>query len=121
MTARNRGLALALLALSGLSVSSCTWPPWRFGRPLDGRPSIPPGPAFPTPAAARAAAVDARKLGQPVLEIAAWEALQREYWADARLRAAPTPAENARLAELLEARAAAFRALGRAVPESRDL
>jgi len=111
---------LALVAaLTGLS--ACMWPPWRIGRPLDGKPSIPPETALPTPARARAAAAQARAAGEPVLELNALEALDREYWQDARLRAVPTPAERARLAELLEARAAAFRALGRAVPESRDL
>lgn len=109
-------LAGALAALAG-----CTWPPWRIGRPLDGQPSIPPRPVLPSPAEARAAAASARAAGQPVLEIQALLALDREYRLDARLRSRPTPVENARLADLLEARAAAFRALGRAVPESRDL
>jgi hypothetical protein len=114
-------LALAA-ALCGLSVwSSCTWPPWRIGRPLDGKPSIPPAGALPTPSRARTVAAESRAAGQPVLELQALQALNREYWQDARLRAEPTPLEQSRLAELLEARAAAFRALGRAVPESRDL
>jgi hypothetical protein len=56
-----------------------------------------------------------------VLEIQALQVLDRSYRLDAVLRARPTPAEAARLADLLESRAAAFRALGRAVPESRDL
>ena len=111
---------LALVAALA-SLSACMWPPWRIGRPLDGQPSIPPRTALPTPARARATAVEARAAAEPVLELAALQALDREYWEDARLRANPTPAERARLAELLEARAAAFRALGRAVPESRDL
>lgn len=116
---RRAARLLALAALSGLS--ACTWPPWRIGRPLDGQASIPPHPALPSPAAARAAAVAARAAGQPVLEIAALQALHREYGQDARLRAQPTHAESLRLADLLQARAEAFRALGRAAPESRDL
>jgi hypothetical protein len=110
---------VAFASLSGLT--ACTWPPWRIGRPLDGKASIPPRSALPSPAAARAAAVAARAGGQPVLEIEALQALHREYRQDARLRAEPTRVESARLADLLEARAAAFRALGRAVAESRDL
>jgi len=119
-TAGRLALVAALAALAG-SATGCTWPPWRIGRPLDGQPSIPPRPALPSPAEARAAAAAARAAGQPVMEIHALLALDREYRLDARLRSRPTPIENARLAELLEARAAAFRALGRAVPESRDL
>ncbi|MES1209828.1 MAG: hypothetical protein ABUS79_28160, partial [Pseudomonadota bacterium] len=102
-------------------VGGCTWPPWRFGAPLDGKPSIPAHPAIPSPREARAAAAAARAAGQPVLEIRALQVLDRSYRLDATLRARPTPLETARLAELLEARAAAFRALGRAIPESRDL
>jgi hypothetical protein len=119
------GRALRLVALAGcLSAATsggCTWPPWRIGRPLDGHASIPDRPALPSPAEARAAAVAARAAGQPVLELQALAALDRAYRVDARLRSRPTPVEDARLAELLDARAAAFRALGRAVPESRDL
>jgi len=113
------GVVCALLAVS--VTAGCSWPPWRFGAPLDGRPSIPPHPAIPTPREARAAAVAARAAGEPVLEIRALQVLDRSYRLDAELRAKPTPAETARLAELLEARAAAFHALGRAIPESRDL
>jgi hypothetical protein len=117
-----RAAATAVLAgWMSAAMSGCTWPPWRFGKPLDGKASIPERPALPSPAEARAAAVSARAAGQPVLEIQALLLMDREYRLDARLRSRPTPIENARLAELLDARAAAFRALGRAVPESRDL
>jgi hypothetical protein len=109
------------LAVASLLAAGCAWPPWRFGAPLDGRASIPPRPALPSPSEARAAAAAARAAGEPVLEIQALQALDRAYRLDAVLRARPTAAEEARLADLLEARAGAFRALGRAVPESRDL
>ena len=114
---KRSGLLLAMAALA----AGCAWPPWQMGAPLDGRPSIPPGSALPSPREARAAAVAARAAGQPVLEIRALQALDRAYRLDGELRARPTPVETARLAELLHARAAAFHALGRAVPESRDL
>jgi tetratricopeptide (TPR) repeat protein len=114
-------VALIWGAVAAAVTGGCSWPPWRFGAPLDGRPSIPPLPAIPSPREARAAVVAARAAGQPVLEIRALEVLEHSYRLDAVLRARPTPAELARLTELLEARAAAFRALGRAVPESRDL
>ncbi len=120
MIAAGRWLA-ALAAALGLLAGACSAPPWQFGAPLDGRRSIPPRSAVPSPAELRAAAVSARAAGQPVLEIQALQALERAYRLDAILRAKPTPLERARLAELLDARAAAFHALGRAVPESRDL
>ncbi len=118
-----RPLVAALVwgSLGGVILSGCSWPPWRFGAPLDGQRSIPPRSAVPSPREARAAAAAARAAGQPVLEIRALQVLDRSYRLDAVLPARPTAAETARLAELLEARAAAFRALGRAVPESRDL
>jgi hypothetical protein len=106
------------LALVG---AACSAPPWQFGAPLNGRRSIPPRTAIPSPAELRATAAAARVAGQPVLEIEALQSLDRAYRLDAVLRAQPTPVERARLAELLDGRAAAFHALGRAVPESRDL
>jgi tetratricopeptide (TPR) repeat protein len=111
----------AVIALGLAAAAACSAPPWQIGRPLNGQKSIPPTTALPTPAEARASAARARAAGQPVLELAALAALEREWRLDAVLRAEPTPAEVARLAELLAARAAAFRDLGRAIPESRDL
>jgi tetratricopeptide (TPR) repeat protein len=99
----------------------CSAPPWQIGRPLDGRASIPPTEARPTPAEARQAAARARAAGQPVLELRALAALERSWRLDAVLRAEPTAAESARLAELLFRRAAMFHVLGRPIPESRDL
>jgi hypothetical protein len=84
-----------------------------MGRPLDGRPSIPPRTARPDPAEARAGARAARAANRPVLEIAALSDL-------AALGRLSGP-ESARLAELLEARAGVFAAMGRGIPESEDL
>jgi tetratricopeptide (TPR) repeat protein len=107
--------------LLGVCAAACSAPPWQIGRPLDGKKSIPPTMARPTPAEARESAARARAAGQPVLELAALAALERQWRLDAVLRAEPTIAEVGRLAELLAARAAAFHDLGRAIPESRDL
>jgi tetratricopeptide (TPR) repeat protein len=115
-----RELCGAIVAACAVA-AGCSAPPWQIGRPLDGKKSIPPTAALPTPAEARAAAARARAAGQPVLELTALAALEREWRLDAVLRAEPTIAENGRLAELLAARAAALHALGRAIPESRDL
>jgi hypothetical protein len=101
--------------------AACTAPPWQIGRPLDGRPSIPATEARPTPAEARQTAARARAAGEPVLELRALAALERSWRLDAVLRAEPTVAETARLAELLFRRAAMFHILGRPIPESRDL
>src|SRR6185312_15936690 len=109
-----------LVAVAAL-VAGCAWPPWQLGAPLDGRRSIPEHGAIPSPREARAAALAARAAGQPVLELQSLQVLDRSYRLDGDLRAQPTAIETARLAELLQARAAAFHALGRAVPESRDL
>ena len=117
---RARSGARWLLAIAAL-VAGCAWPPWQFGAPLDGRRSIPEHGAIPSPREARAAALAARAAGQPVLELQSLQVLDRSYRLDGDLRAQPTAIETARLAELLQARAAAFHALGRAVPESRDL
>lgn len=111
----------AAIVLGIWATAACSAPPWQIGRPLNGQKSIPPTTALPTPAEARASAARARAAGQPVLELAALAALEREWRLDAVLRAQPTPTEIARLAELLAARAAAFHALGRPIPESRDL
>jgi hypothetical protein len=110
-----------VFALGAGVAAACSAPPWQIGRPLNGQKSIPPTTALPTPAEARESAARARSAGQPVLELAALGALEREWRLDAVLRAQPTPAELARLAELLATRAAAFDDLGRAIPESRDL
>jgi hypothetical protein len=101
--------------------AACSAPPWQIGRPLDGRPSIPPTEARPTPAEAREAAARARAAGEPVIELEALATLERAWRLDAVLRARPTVAEEARLAELLFKRAAMFHLLGRPIPESRDL
>jgi hypothetical protein len=109
------------IGLGVAAAAACSAPPWQIGRTLNGHKSIPPTNALPTPAEARRTAAWARSAGQPVLELAALAALEREWRLDAVLRAEPTPAEVARLAELLAARAGAFHDLGRAIPESRDL
>ena len=104
---------LRLLTLVSVSLTACGAPPWQLGKPLDGRPSIPAGTSIPSPAASTAAADRARADGRRVLEIAALMRLD----AVGRLDGPQT----ARLAELLTARAAEFRALVRAIPESADL
>jgi tetratricopeptide (TPR) repeat protein len=101
--------------------AGCSVPPWQIGRPLDGRPSIPATEARLTPAEARQTAARARAEKEPVIELAALAALERSWRLDAVLRAEPTAAEAARLAELLFRRAAMFHILGRPIPESRDL
>jgi len=103
------------------AAAGCSAPPWRIGAPLDGRPSIPPTEARPTPAEARQTAARARAAGEPVIELAALAALERAWRLDAVLRAQPTIAEEARLADLLLRRAMMFQILGRSIPESRDL
>jgi hypothetical protein len=103
------------------AATGCSAPPWQIGRPLDGRPSIPPTEARPTPAEARQTAARARAAGEPVIELGALAELERLWRLDAVLRAQPTVAEEARLAELLWRRAMMFHVLGRPIPESRDL
>jgi len=89
----------AAITLSACAVAAaCSAPPWQIGRPLDGRPSIPPTEARPTPAEARQTAARARAAGEPVIELGALAALERSYRLDAVLRAKPTVAEEARLA-----------------------
>ena len=108
MNAR-RSLALGWV----LAAVGCGAPPWQLGKPLDGRPSIPPDKALASPAQAAADAQKERATGRRVLEISA---LQRLDSADALSGSA-----RLRLAELLTARATEFHALGRAIPESADL
>ena len=105
-----RGLALACLL--ALLTTGCGAPPWRMGAPLDGRPAIPARQARRTVPEARAAAAAARGAGQPVLELAALFELESLDRLDSQ--------ERSRLAALLVARAAAFRGLARAIPESAD-
>jgi len=109
MTARVRGAAVVALALG----ASCAGPPWFMGSPLDGRPSIPPTRKNLSYKGERAAAAAARARGETILELRALLVL------DELERLEPDGRE--RLVTLLERRAAEFRALGRAIPESRDL
>jgi hypothetical protein len=112
----------AVITIGACAVAAaCSAPPWQIGRPLDGRPSIPATEARPTPAEARQTAARARAAGEPVIELEALAALERSWRLDAVLRAQPTVAEEARLAELLWRRAMMFHVLGRPIPESRDL
>jgi hypothetical protein len=112
----------AALTVGACAVAAgCSAPPWQIGRPLDGRPSIPPTEARPSPAEARQTAARARAAGEPVIELEALAALERTWRLDAVLRAQPTAAEQARLAELLWRRARMFHVLARPIPESRDL
>jgi tetratricopeptide (TPR) repeat protein len=104
---------VATLAIGVVALVDCGAPPWQLGKPLDGRPSIPPGQATVSSEQAAADAQQARGNGRRVLEITALHQLDV---AD-RL----SGAQRARLAELLLGRAAEFRALGRAIPESADL
>jgi hypothetical protein len=99
--------------LLAIGVAACGAPPWRMGAPLDGKPSIPPKTAHPTPAALRAAAATAAQAGQPVLEMSALGELDR-----IGLLNGP---EARRLADLLIVRAGEFHARGRAIPADRDL
>ena len=112
-TAIGAGLALFVVAAAALGAPGCGGPPWYMGKPLDGRPSIPPRTARPVPEEARPAAQAARAANRPVLEIAALSDLA----AVGKL----TGPEAARLAALLEARAGEFAAMGRGIPQSADL
>ena len=103
----------SFLVLAVLALVDCGAPPWQLGKPLDGRPSIPPSPAIVTPSQATADAKQARSSGRRVLEITALQQLE--------VAEKLTDPKRARLAELLAARAAEFHALGRAIPESADL
>ena len=121
MRRRRLRIAAALWLAGGSIAAGCGIPPWQFGRPLDGKKSIPPTEARPRPAEDREAAARARAAGEPVMELRALALLERTYRRGAVLRAKPTADELGRLADLLEARAVAFHALGRPIPESRDL
>jgi tetratricopeptide (TPR) repeat protein len=101
------------IAIGMLALVDCGAPPWQLGKPLDGRPSIPPGQAVVSPERSAVDAQEARASGRRVLEIAA---LERLDVAD-RLN----DAQRKRLADLLVERASEFHALGRAIPESADL
>ena len=102
-----------VVALVCLLASACAGPPWFMGAPLDGSPSIPRGHASRSFKERRADAARARARGETVLELRALVPLDDVE----RL----LPENRARLVELLDARAAEWHALGRAVPESRDL
>jgi hypothetical protein len=102
---------VALGALAALG--ACTGPPWFMGEPLDGRASVPRTRKNPSWRALEVEAGTARVKGQTVRELPALIALDDLE----RL----TPAHRERLVTLLERRAAEFRALGRPIPESRDL
>ena len=84
-----------------------------MGAPLEGHPSIPPGSARPTAEQARATAARERAAGRTVLELMAL----LEIDGAEKL----TAADRARLVDLLAARAAEFRGLGRPIAESADL
>jgi tetratricopeptide (TPR) repeat protein len=101
---------LGALALMG---TACAGPPWFMGSPLNGRPSIPPASARRSVAEQQAAAARAHDAGHTVLELGALLALDDVE----RL----TPEQGTWLVSLLERRAAEFHALGRSIPESRDL
>ena len=104
---------LVPIAIGALALLDCGAPPWQLGKPLDGRPSIPPGQAVVSPARSAADAAQARASGRRVVEITALAQLDL---AD-RLNGE----QAGRLANLLVERAAEFHALGRAIPESTDL
>jgi tetratricopeptide (TPR) repeat protein len=108
----SRAVALAAALTLALG-AACAGPPWFMGSPLNGRPSIPPTRKNLSYKDQRAAAATARTKGQTVLELRALVILDELD----RLE----PGSRARLVTLLEVRAADFHALGRAVPESRDL
>jgi len=102
-----------VVALACAFAPACTGPPWFMGTPLDGSPSIPRGHVSRSFMERRADAASARARGETVLELRALIPLDDVE----RL----SPENRARLVELLDARAAEWHALGRAVPESRDL
>ena len=112
MSGSVRAGAAGALALV-LSVGACTGPPWFMGTPLDGRPSVPGRRKNPSWRTLQADAATARLKGQPIAEIPALVALDDLE----RLE----PSNRQRLVTLLERRAAEFGALGRPIPETRDL
>ncbi len=102
-----------VVGLVGVVASACAGPPWFMGTPLDGSPSIPRGHASRSFKERRVDAASARARGETVLELRALVPLDDVE----RL----LPENRTRLVELLDARATEWHALGRAVPESRDL
>jgi hypothetical protein len=114
MSGGARSGAAAALALGlAFALGACTGPPWFMGTPLDGRPSVPATRKNPSWRALQVEAATARSKGQTILEIPALVALADLDRLDA--------VERERLVTLLERRAAEFRALGRPIPEARDL
>ena len=101
------------LALGALALSACTGPPWFMGQPLDGHPSIPETRKNLSWRGLEAEAGTRRVMGQTVRELPPLIALDDLQRLDA--------AHYQRLVTLLEQRAAEFHALGRAIPEGRDL
>jgi hypothetical protein len=96
-----------------LALGACAGPPWFMGSPKDGRVSVPASRKNPSWRALQVDATTARARGETIYEIPALVALDD-------LQRLP-PAHRERLVDLLERRAAEFRALGRPVPEWRDL
>jgi tetratricopeptide (TPR) repeat protein len=112
-TARGTMVMVAVAALGAAFGASCAGPPWFMGAPLDGQPSIPATRKNLSFKEQRVAAATARTKGQTVFELGALLVLDDLE----RL----LPEQRERLAGLLERRAIEFHALGRAIPESRDL
>jgi hypothetical protein len=104
--------ALVFVA-AALVAGACSGPPWFMGSPLNGRPSVPSTRKNVSWKTLEAEAGTARTKGQTIYELRALLALDDLD----RLGAA----QRERLVTLLERRAAEFRGLGRAIPESRDL
>lgn len=105
--------AAGTLGLAALLAGACSGPPWYMGAPLDGHPSIPATSMSRSWRQQRTEATRAREEGQQALELRALLALEKVE----RLR----PEDEPRLGTLLARRAGEFHAMGRAVPESRDL
>jgi hypothetical protein len=109
VTARRLALVVGLLGALG----ACTGPPWFMGVPLNGHASVPDTRKNLSWRGLEAEAATARIKGETVRELPPLIAL------DDLERLAPGNRE--RLVALLERRAAEFHALGRPIPESRDL
>jgi hypothetical protein len=104
---------MLLFGAAALIAGACSGPPWFMGSPLNGRPSVPSTRKNVSWKTLEAEAGTARTKGQTIYELRALLALD-----DLDRLGAP---QRERLVTLLERRAAEFRALGRAIPESRDL
>ena len=104
--------ALRLLG-AALLCAGCAGPPWLMGRPLSGRPSIPPTTLNLTVAQLRGEAAAARDTGLTSREFAPLFELETLDFLGADQRG--------RLVELLALRARDFQAMGRAIPRSDDL